>query len=142
MVKEILIGTNSHGKTVYLQKHHWDCDWYWACGYLENNNLHFHFSSMVPNKSDKHKIVFDAGFSEPETVKLVPGLDGWILMELFKQVYILKDYYELVYIGHANITEKANGVEKNLERATEIKNEMEKILNVIWEYVTNNTKNK
>lgn len=53
-----LLYVDNDGTKVYLQKHKWDCDWYWGMGYLEtftnNNNpeksydisSHFHFSSF------------------------------------------------------------------------------------------------
>ena len=140
MNNKIKIGYGNNGETVYLEKHSWDCDWYWAFGYLNTADMHFHFSSMVPNQSDRNEIKFDLGFDEPYTVKLDPRLNGWELMELFSQAYALKEYYEMFYRGGCGISVSDIGIKKDLKRAEMLKTEIGALLDEIWNYINKNIK--
>ncbi len=117
---------------IYLTKHSWDCDWYWGFGYVGNDDMHFHMSSVVPNKSDKNVLFFE-GIGE---VKLLKKYDGWKLMELFAEAYNLSNCAEMYYRGGAGIS--CDGfIKKDEEKAKEINKELEKLLDYIWEYVKN-----
>ena len=132
-MEKIRIGQlENSGESVFLEKHSWDCDWYWGLGYLETSHSHFHFRNVVPNESGENHLVFDSGY----TIKLDPRLNGWVLMELFAQAYVLKDVAEMYYIGHVGIGDaRGLGIEKNREKAKELNSELETILNNIWEYI-------
>ena len=117
---------------IYLIKHEWDCNWYWSFGYLGNNFLHFHFDDINPVKSNKHKLIFDIGFSEIE-LKLENNIDGWQLMELFMQAYALKKAAELFSIGHVGIGDaKGLGLSKDMVLASNLNDKIKMILDNIW----------
>jgi len=134
-MKKIRIGKlEDSGESVFLEKHNWDCDWYWGFGYLETRHSHFHFESMVPNKSDKSYLIFDLGYKAK--LNLDPKLNGWVLMELFAQAYTLKHVAELYHRGCAGIGDaKGLGIKKDREKAKEINSELEAVLDNIWKYV-------
>ena len=33
-------------KYLYIDKHSWDCGWYWGFGYLGNKNCHYHVDGL------------------------------------------------------------------------------------------------
>jgi len=148
-VKRIKIG-NIKGKvkSVYLEKHRWDCDWYWGFGYLETRDMHFHFDGVTPNQSGSKELVFDIGCEDKVIVELEPGLDGWILMELFQQAYTLKKGAEMYYTGCAGISalhtigiNSYRSEESNKEIAKKINIELERVLDNVWRYVTTAVEN-
>lgn len=125
-----------HREPIYLTKHSWDCNWYWGFGYLGNENSHFHMSGVIPNQSDEHKLVFENG----AVVKLLDKYDGWKIMEFYEEAYILKRYAELLYLGTAMITKGI--IPEDKEKAFQINQELEKILDYIWEYLKTGEKNE
>ena len=133
MAKKIKIGYLEDGMTsIYLEKHSWDCDWYWGFGYLGNTRMHFHMDSMIVNESNGDHIVFDS-ISKLD-VKLDPKIDGWKLMELFSRAYILKEYAEMRYTGSAHITSTEPNVE-NKEEAEKINKELGELLDYTWNWL-------
>ena len=98
-----------NNETIYLTPPSWDCDWYWGFGYLGNKNCHYHIDGL--NKIETYnseKKVF-----EYEFVNLYDGLkkhfgdsfivkedkDIWMLAELFKTFYTLKETAEVLGRG-------------------------------------------
>jgi len=122
------------GESVFLEKHSWDCSWYWGFGYLETSCSHFHFENVIPNESNKSYLIFDLGHKA--RINLDPKLDGWVLMELFAQAYTLKHAAELYYMGHACIGDaRGLGIKKNREKAKEFNSVLEAVLGNIWKYI-------
>jgi len=142
-MKRIKIGNiKGHTKSVYLEKHSWDCEWYWGFGYLEARDMHFHFSEVVPNQSGGKELVFDFGCDDKTVIELEPGLDGWILMELFQQAYALKNVAEMYHTGCAGADMLSNmGIgsyrskESNKKIAKKVNAELKRVLDDVWEYV-------
>jgi len=134
-MKKIRIGKlGDSGEGVFLEKHSWDCGWYWGFGYLESRHSYFHFENVIPNESGKNFLTFDLNYKE--RIDLDSKLDGWVLMELFAQAYALKHAAELYYMGHAGIGDaKGLGIRKDREKAKEINSELEAVLDNIWKYV-------
>jgi len=120
-----------HREPIYLSKHSWDCGWYWGFGYLGNKNLHFHMRDVIPNQSNANKLVFE----DIGEVELLEKYNGWKLMELFAEAYILKDYAEMFYTGTAGIGE--GFIKQNKEEAARVNKDLAKLLENIWDYLTN-----
>ena len=80
--------TSADGEVVYLEKHRWDCGWYWAFGYLGNRNCHFHFDSLLYIKDDKGSVKYEASALFSETP--ITDKEWWVIRELFVQAYALK----------------------------------------------------
>jgi len=113
------------GGKVYIERHEWACNWYWGFGYIGNTHLHTHFDSCFLNGEYDVKKIF-------EDTKISQG-DWWKVCELMQQAYNLKQAYETYYRGGAHLTSvKDMGIVKNLDVATILKNDMEKILNDVW----------
>jgi len=138
MENNVLIGKlKNSGDEIYLEKHNWDCEWYWAFGYLGNKDLHFHMSEMIPNVSNSKEIAFKMFNDDIDVIILDEKLDGFVIMELFKQAYTLKDYAELLHMGHAGIGNANNlGINQDKELAKQVNAKLEKVLDDIWNYIT------
>ncbi len=137
-MEKIKIGHFDGEVTIYLEKHSWDCGWYWGFGYLGNKNRHFHMHSMIPVKSSETHIAFET-LGEESELKLLPGIDGWKLMELFSRAYILKEYAEMRYTGSAHITSTEPNV-KNKEEAKKVNKELGELLDYTWNWLEEVTK--
>ncbi len=125
--KEIfLLGRDEDGTNYWLERAKWDCGWYWGFGYVEtytNNknphlskdiNSHQHIDSSFMGQMQKYDfekkcsvnsefvhnifdspLLFETTFTEKE---------GWILSELFKSFYMLKDSAGMFGKGGCNVT--------------------------------------
>src|SRR5687767_15009990 len=76
-------GENSTRNRVYLEKHKWDCGWYWGFGYIGNRAWHTHFDSLFLNGADTSvdKLFIKSKFTQTE---------WWELRDMFIQAYALK----------------------------------------------------
>ena len=116
--RHFLLGTQTDGTKVYLQEAKFDCDWYWGFGYIETftNNAqpeksrdissHSHWdSSIVGDKFNNnteyvHHINMNRNFKNT----VLTDKESWLLSELMKSFYILRETSELYYTGSAHIT--------------------------------------
>jgi len=115
------------GETLYLDKHKWDCEWYWGMGYIGNTNLHTHFDSSFLGQS-----IFEV--SKIFTTTKLTQDDWWILRDLFIQAYALKSAAAVYrYGGHQ--TEKAMHI-IDVDMAATLNSDLKKILDEIWKVVT------
>lgn len=127
------------GDAYYLRKHSWDCEWYWGMGYIGNDSLHTHFDSMFLNEN------FIGSYNPFSECNL--SSKNWnVLLDLFKQAYILKGaaavYRRGGYISTLiGVTDKI----KDIKMENRINKDLEIILNTIWtfllEKIENNVKN-
>lgn len=132
MKDKILLGYID-GDAYYLSKHSWNCDRYWGMGYIGNYTLPTHFDSMFlkGNVMDSYKLFSECTLS----------FRNWsILLDLFKQAYILKDAACVYWYGGcisslAGVTDKI----KNASMEYSINEDLEIILDTIWAFVSENT---
>ena len=113
--KHYLLGINKDGEYVWLEKESWDCDWYWAAGYLHtytNNtnperardiSMHTHFDCMFLKGPDCCKDMFINYFKET----VLTDTEIWTLCDLMITYYTLKKSAELFRHGYSYCTEKA-----------------------------------
>lgn len=157
MSKKWFIGrtkAKQYGSTdpIYLEDFKWDCNWYWAGGYVGNSNMHCHFDGcflktpdirghslgdfVTPwsTKSDK-SVVVSNGCSIWESVETflddVPehiSKNWWRIKDLFKQFYALRAAAEVFqHGGHCTSTGRKKH-EINPDMAKAINEHIEKVI--------------
>lgn len=132
--KIYLLGADAEGTKYWLEAPSWDCDWYWAFGYIEtysNNNCpekardinsHQHFDSLFLNNSKVN--AFDA-FKEFFKETTLNDKEIWLLIDYMYSFYNLKKAAATLGRGYSHITEKAKLSEvQNIEMAKEINEKM------------------
>ena len=127
-------GTSADGENVYLTKHSWDCGWYWSLGYLGNNNCHFHFDSILHIKDSKNNIKHLA--SELFQTTNITDKEWWVIRDLFVQAYALKEAAAVYrHGGHQSALEGVTDIIRSPDMAKFINADLEKLLDVLWNYV-------
>ena len=109
----------SDNSKVYLEAGSWDCGWYWGFGYLEvynkpktDINEHYHFNSLF------NKFGID-GIEEHFSSFVLLEKEIWILADLMKSYYNLREVADFYHQGNSNFTSEErtrhNGISrKNL----------------------------
>ena len=159
MEKKVLLGYTKRKfygsrEPVYLYDFKWDCDWYWAGGYIGNKNFHTHFNSCFlntinprghslgkfitpwsksPKCGDYFVIKNGASIWEPITTFLddVPQYiqdKWWRIKDLFVQFYKLKEAAEVFQFGGHCTAEGRTDDEYDLEMAKKINKHIEKVV--------------
>lgn len=100
-----------NGAKVWLEEGHFDCDWYWGIGYVEefnarytDINMHTHFDSLFLNGKKCCIDLFKEYFND---TTLTEG-ETWQLLENIKTLYTMREYSDTLYIGGSNITSNEN----------------------------------
>ncbi|CAB4130541.1 hypothetical protein UFOVP121_12 [uncultured Caudovirales phage] len=130
---KILLGTLKNdadspasGENLYLEKHKWDCGWYWGMGYIGNNRCHFHFESILKNNALASEMF--------ETTRITDS-EWWVIRDLFKQAYALRAAAEVyLYGGHQTSSKGITDILQNAAKARQINDDLERILNLVWDY--------
>jgi len=132
----ILLGRSAnYDEPIYLTKHQWDCDWYWSFGYLGNKNCHFHFKSYL--EGGKYDITDHLKGSN------ITQKDWWLLRDLFVQAYALQEAAEVYrYGGHQSTCKGVTDVISDPEMCKRLNADLEKVLNVLWDFVVEVAKPK
>ena len=130
---KIYLGNTTEYGRLYLSKHSWDCGWYWGMGYIGNNSCHMHIDSLIGAECSISNI-FDKG--SPITQD-----QWWVIRDLFKQAYALKDAAEIYqYGGHQTTKPGITDCIKNLEMAALINKDLEIVLNRVWDLLLHEVK--
>jgi hypothetical protein len=112
------------GEKVYIEKHKWDCGWYWGFGYIGNKNLHCHADIFVKNliwhKADE---VFEKSIFKNEN-------DFWLFKDYLKQAYVLKKCAEVYRLGGHCVSKGKIIVNKEME--DRLNKDLEIVLNALW----------
>lgn len=119
-----------------IEKHSWDCDWYWGFGYIGNSNLHTHFDGVFLGiETDINKIF--------EATKITQR-DWWILRDLFVQAYALKNAAAVYRHGGHQISDPYDTtVIRNQDKESGLNCDLSIVLDKIWEILTEiNTGNR
>lgn len=131
---KILLGTTTsnlkdfdEGEKIFITKHSWDCSWYFGFGYIGNKNIHTHFREVF--LKDVFKSVNEC-FSKTK----ITESEWWLLKDLFKQAYTLKECAEVYqYGGHMTSDCKKSYVINDRHTANLLNKDLETVLNRIWE---------
>jgi hypothetical protein len=127
-------GNFVENEPIWLEKHQWDCGWYWAFGYIGNSKLHTHFESLLNIKNADGSISHTA--SELFKSTNIKDKEWWVIRDLFVQAYALKNAAEVYqYGGHQTTSPGITDVIKNKERADQINADLAKVLDTVWDVV-------
>lgn len=97
---KLFIGEND-GEKIYLSAPSWDCGWYWGFGYLGNKNCHYHVDGLNAKENIN---LFDAFKKHFGSSLVVRDSQLWVLCELFKTFYTLKEAAEVLGRGGSHFT--------------------------------------
>ena len=126
-------GTSADGENMWLEKHKWDCGWYWGFGYVGNKNCHFHFDSLLYIKDGKGSVKYTASDLFESTK--ITDKEWWVIRDLFSQAYALQKAAEVYqYGGHQTTVVGTTDIIKNKERADQINADLQKVLDLVWDY--------
>lgn len=121
-------GTFADGERIYINKHSWDCNWYWGFGYLDNARTHFHFDSLLKGSP---KLASDLFISPRYTDK-----NWWIIRDLFIQAYALKKAAEVYrHGGHQTTKQGLTDIIMSQDKADSINKDLEKVLDTLWNFL-------
>ena len=127
-------GTFADGEDVFLEKHRWDCGWYWGFGYLGNHNCHFHFESLLYIKDGKGGVKYGASdlFSEtPLTDK-----EWWVIRDLFVQAYALKKAAEVYrHGGNQTFLQGVTDIVRDASLEVRLNKDLEQVLGTLWDFI-------
>lgn len=122
-MEKIFLGSHVNYGLISLEKHKWDCGWYWAFGYVGNNRCHFHFKSMLDSEITIYSHLKSTWITQDQ---------WWILRDLFIFAYSLKETAACyIYGGHQTSAAEPYRI-KNQEMANKLNADLEKILDNIW----------
>jgi hypothetical protein len=130
---KIYLGRSKACGATYLEKHEWQCGWYWAFGYIGNNNCHMHIESIINHPEAYSPNWTNVGEQFTET--WLTQNQWWILRDLFIQAYALKKAAETYQYGGHQICQAAPYRIINAERAKEINADLAKLLDNIWDVI-------
>jgi hypothetical protein len=134
MSDKIYLGKDRHGDSLWLEKHRWDCDWYWAFGYIGNKNLHTHISSMIDHPDQYEPRWTDVDFQFLST--WLNQSDWWVLRDLFISAYALKKAAEVYRHGGHQTAKAAPYRVTNKQRAAWINKDLKNVLDSIWDFLS------
>lgn len=121
------------GENVWLEKHKWDCGWYWGFGYVGNKNCHFHFDSLLYIKDGKGSVKYCASDLFESTK--ITDKEWWVIRDLFSQAYALQKAAEVYQKGgHQTTVVGVTDVIKDTDFAKQINADLQKVLDLAWDH--------
>lgn len=118
------------GEVIWLEKHKWDCGWYWGFGYLGNRNCHFHFDSLLYPKVDG-VVLYEASKLFDETP--ITDKEWWVIRDLFVQAYALRRAAEVYrHGGHQTTLLGTTDLIKDVDMEKRLNADLEKVLDAVW----------
>lgn len=112
------------GDKLWIEKHSWDCGWYWGFGYVGNNRLHTHFNGNFLNNG----IITSEQFEELNFSEKT----WWKILELFSQAYSLMKAAEVYRHGGHISGGKESQLIVDEEMEVRINKDLEKVLDFVW----------
>ena len=124
------------GENIYLEKHSFDCGWYWGFGYIGNRRLHTHASIFINELlwHNKNEVFKESIFKTDD--------DFWIFKDLLKQAYTLQKCAEIYQYGGHCITHSKTVIIKNNSKADIINKDLETVLDQLWTFLSQIRKGK
>lgn len=132
MTERILLGFNQHNEAVYMEKHSWDCDWYWGFGQLTTKTSYTSFKYVAM----RHDLHGDRWPDISHTLKQtnITQDEWWIFLDLFKQAYALQAAAEVYrYGGHISGRVDITYLLRNKDKEASLNADLKKVLDLIWE---------
>ena len=131
--QRILIGHHKQNGPTFLEKHSFDCGWYWAFGYLGNRDCHWHIKSII-NQPEEYCPTWtniDHHFSSTWLTQS----QWWVLRDLFISAYALKKAAEVYKHGGHQTTMAQNLRIISKQMSDQINADLEKLLDNIWNFL-------
>lgn len=126
---KILLGRHDN-ENIYLSPPSWDCGWYWGFGYLGNRNCHYHIDGLS-KKEDCY--MYDAFKKHFGKSLIVRDSQLWVICELFRTFYSLKETAEVLGRGGSHFT--SNPCADIITNKDEVKRINEVVLPAIFEAI-------
>ena len=129
--KNFFLGLNKNGDKMWLVEPSWDCGWYWGVGYIKTYRQNWkpskardilcstHFDYVFPSSD----IFIDEFNDTPFTRN-----EKWKIYEYMKELYILRQYSDMMYNGGAHITTGSNALKEEQENNIKEYNRINNIL--------------
>lgn len=114
------------GEDLFIEKHTWDCEWYWGFGYIGSNGLHTHANVFI------HELLWHSKDEVFEESIFKTDDDFWIFKDLLKQAYALSEAAQVYQYGGHCITSPKTEIIKSKTKAETINKDLEKILDQLW----------
>ena len=120
------------GEKLYLEKHSWDCGWYWSFGYIGNKDLHTHCNVFIKELlwHSKNEVFEKSIFNNNDNF--------WVFKDLLSQAYALKKAAE-VY-RHGGYCSSLKGVTDIIQSNVQeqiINKDLETVLDAMWDFLIN-----
>lgn len=136
-----LLGKDAEGCKYWLEQHQWECNWYWSFGYVQSFTqncsperakdieTHTHFNNLFLNGEyiENYKVFFSGGVT-------LEDKDIWKLIEAMKEFYIVKEYYELLYLKSAHISSLSDEVKRVISNHAEQIRLKDEVIPVLCKY--------
>ena len=137
-----LLGKGKDGKFYYLSAPQWECGWYWNTGHVISytNNACPEKSKDIASWESFESAFFSehdgyTNFREKFAVTPLADREIWVLMDLMKSAYKLREMADLCYIGGAHYT--TNPCKELLQDWDEYNRINDVLLPAIFEQVRN-----
>ena len=117
------------GEDISIEKHSWDCNWYYGFGYIGNKDLHCHATQFI------HELLWHDVKDVFEKSIFKTNDQFWIFKDLLKQAYTLKECAEIYQYGGHCITNSKTEIIKNKRKANSINKDLKKILDQLWTFL-------
>ena len=114
------------GQDICIEKHSWDCGWYWGFGYIGNKNLHCHCTQFI------HELLWHDLKDVFEISIFKTNDQFWIFKDLLKQAYTLQSCAEVYQYGGHCIANSKTEIIRNKRRAKTINRDLSKVLDQLW----------
>lgn len=127
LMERIRLGTTLEDGLVYLDKHSWDCGWYWSFGYVGNSLYHFHIESLIQSVYEVDKIFMHTDIQQDQ---------WWVIRDLFVQAYALQRAAEVYQFGgHQTHQAGVTDIINNRDMADKLNADLERVLDTVWTYM-------
>lgn len=126
MAEQLYLGKHKNAKH-YLQKHSWDCDWYWDMGCVKGQGFRTPFAIVFFTNADWTDL------SKQLTDTKLTQEDWLWLLERMKTAYALREAAAVVGRGGAHVSSPC--MSPDPEMATVLNDRLGDLLNEVWEYL-------
>lgn len=120
--KNFFLGLNKNGGKMWLIAPSWDCDWYWSIGYIN-----IYQQNWMPSKARDISCGTYFDYVFPSYNSFIDEFDNtpftkdekWEIYEYMKELYILREYSDMMYNGGAHVTTGSKTLQENEENYKE-----------------------
>ena len=117
------------GERIFIEKHSWDCNWYWGFGYIGNKRFHTH--AIIFTK----KLLWSSFSDVFEKTIFKDDHDFWVFKEYLDTAYNLKNAAETYrHAGHCAEVENTQKI-IDIKMEKRINKDLESILDFMWSWL-------